>query len=83
MFYLSRAFLFDKTSGKTYQRLMNSREVIARLKREGWQLVHVKGSHHHFKHFEKEGRVTVPHPKKDFPRGTLRSIFRQAGWEWK
>lgn len=61
---------------------MNSREVIAKLKREGWQLVHVKGSHH-YKHFEKSGRVTVPHPKRDLPRGTLRSIFRQAGWEWK
>ncbi|MFO0403632.1 MAG: type II toxin-antitoxin system HicA family toxin, partial [Alphaproteobacteria bacterium] len=25
------------------------------------------------------GRVTVPHPKRDLPLGTLRSIARQAG----
>ncbi|MES2705891.1 MAG: type II toxin-antitoxin system HicA family toxin [Verrucomicrobiota bacterium] len=24
----------------------------------------------------------MPHPKKDFPKGTLRSIFTQAGWPW-
>ncbi|RLC28426.1 MAG: toxin HicA, partial [Deltaproteobacteria bacterium] len=27
--------------------------------------------------------VTVPHPKRDFPIGTLRSIYRQAGWKWR
>ncbi len=62
---------------------MTSREIIARLKREGWQIVHMKGCHHHFKHSEQSGRVTVPHPKKDLPTGTLRSIFRQTGWKWE
>ncbi|MDW8213738.1 MAG: type II toxin-antitoxin system HicA family toxin [Roseiflexaceae bacterium] len=33
-------------------------------------------------HPNKPGRVTVPHPKKDLPVGTLRSIYRQAGWSW-
>jgi predicted RNA binding protein YcfA (HicA-like mRNA interferase family) len=61
---------------------MKSRKVIARLKKDGWLLVHIRGSHYHFKHPEKPGRVTVPHPKKDIPKGTLRSIFRQAGWQW-
>jgi predicted RNA binding protein YcfA (HicA-like mRNA interferase family) len=59
---------------------MNSREIIARLKADGWELVHIRGSHHQYKHPDKPGRVTVPHPKKDLPVGTLRSIFRQAGW---
>jgi len=57
---------------------MTSRDVISRLQEDGWQLVHVKGSHHHFKHPLKKGRVTVPHPKKDIPKGTLRSIYKQA-----
>ena len=61
---------------------MTSREIIARLKKDGWYLVHIRGSHHHFKHPEKSGRVTVPHPKKDLPKGTMRSIFRQAEWPW-
>ena len=61
---------------------MKSSEVISRLKKEGWELVNVRGSHQNFKHPELKGRVTVPHPKKDLPTGTLRSIFKQAGWDW-
>ena len=59
---------------------ISSREVIKRLKKEGWMLVHVVGSHHHYKHRNKRGRVTVPHPKKDLTRQTLSSICGQAGW---
>ena len=29
------------------------------------------------------GKVTVPHPKKDIPVGTLRNIYRQADWQWR
>ncbi len=61
---------------------MSSREVIVKLKTDGWELAHIRGSHQHFKHPAKPGRVTVPHPKKDLPTGTLRSIYRQAGWPW-
>ncbi|MCC5980464.1 MAG: type II toxin-antitoxin system HicA family toxin [Oceanicaulis sp.] len=57
---------------------MDSRSIIAALKREGWELVASKGSHLQFKHPAKPGRVTVPHPKKDVPIGTLRSIEQQA-----
>ena len=28
------------------------------------------------------GHVVVPHPRKDIPIGTLRNIYRQAGWNW-
>jgi predicted RNA binding protein YcfA (HicA-like mRNA interferase family) len=62
---------------------MKSSEVIRRLEEEGWVLHHVKGSHHQFKHETRKGRVTVPHPKKDLPLGTLRNIFKQAGWQWE
>ncbi|MBV9829334.1 MAG: type II toxin-antitoxin system HicA family toxin [Alphaproteobacteria bacterium] len=31
------------------------------------------------KHLIKPGRVTVPHPQKDIPIGTLKSIETQAG----
>ena len=61
---------------------MNSREIIRQLKSDGWVFVHSKGSHQQFKHPTKKGRVTVPHPKKDLPKGTVRSIARQAGWRW-
>jgi predicted RNA binding protein YcfA (HicA-like mRNA interferase family) len=57
---------------------MNSRDVIAALKADGWVQVAQKGSHVQFKHPTKSGRVTVSHPKKDVPIGTLRSIEKQA-----
>lgn len=58
---------------------MSSRDLIARLKREGWVEVNQVGSHKQFRHETKPGRVTVPHPKRDVPIGTLRSIEKQAG----
>jgi len=61
---------------------MTSREIIARLTEDGWVLVQIRGSHHHYKHPAKSGRVTVPHPKKDLPSGTVRNICNQAGWAW-
>lgn len=57
---------------------MTSVDVIRALKADGWTHVRTKGSHHHFRHPSKPGIVTVPHPKKDLPIGTLRSIARQA-----
>jgi len=58
---------------------MNSRSLMNLLEADGWTLVAVKGSHHQFKHPTKPGRVTVPHPQKDIPIGTERSIRAQAG----
>ena len=58
---------------------MNCREIIKVLKRDGWYEVAQAGSHKQFKHPTKAGRVTVPHPKRDIPRGTLKSIEKQAG----
>jgi predicted RNA binding protein YcfA (HicA-like mRNA interferase family) len=50
------------------------------LEEDGWLLVRTRGSHRQYKHPDKPGLVTVPHPKRDLPRGTVRSIFKQAGW---
>jgi predicted RNA binding protein YcfA (HicA-like mRNA interferase family) len=58
---------------------VSSREVIRKLQDDGWELKRVSGSHHHFRHATKQGTVTVPHPKKDLPLGTLKSIERQSG----
>ena len=59
--------------------LMNSREIIQFLRRDGWERVRTRGSHHQFKHPTKPGLVTVPHPKRDLPMGTVKSILKQAG----
>lgn len=58
----------------------NSRKVIRLLEQDGWFLIDVSGDHHQFKHPSKKGRVTVPHPNRDIPIGTVHSIYRQAGW---
>ena len=52
---------------------MNSRDVIKALQRDGWHEVNQVGSHKQFKHATKEGRVTVPHPKRNIPLGNLKS----------
>ena len=57
---------------------MKSTDVIKALASDGCFKVAQKGSHVQFKHPSKPGRVTVPHPKRDIPLGTLRSIERQA-----
>ena len=58
----------------------NSRKIIKMLEKDGWRRVAIKGDHCQFKHPIKPGRVTVPHPSKDIKKGTVMSIYRQAGW---
>lgn len=58
----------------------NSRDIKARLEREGWSLVRINGSHHHFHNPATGKMVVLPHPKKDIPIGTVRDIYRAAGW---
>lgn len=58
----------------------NSRKLIGLLERDGWYRAAQSGSHAQFKHPDRGGRVTVPHPVKDIPIGTVTKIYRQAGW---
>lgn len=58
---------------------LSSREIIKRLRADGWQQVGQTGDHLHFKHPVKPGKVTIPRPRRDMPKGSLRSIERQAG----
>ncbi|KQO51393.1 type II toxin-antitoxin system HicA family toxin [Sphingomonas sp. Leaf257] len=58
---------------------MTSKEVIKRIGSDGWFEVRQSGSHKHFRHPTKPGTATVPHPKREMPIGTLKSIERQTG----
>jgi predicted RNA binding protein YcfA (HicA-like mRNA interferase family) len=58
---------------------MNSKDIIRILELDGWIRHTQKGSHCQYKHPRKKGKVTVPHPKKDLPKKTVQSIFKQAG----
>jgi predicted RNA binding protein YcfA (HicA-like mRNA interferase family) len=55
--------------------LTSSRDVIARLKADGWVLDRVQSSHHHFKKAGVPEIATVPHPKKDLSLGLVKSIY--------
>lgn len=58
---------------------MDSRTVSRLLEADGWYRVRQVGSHVQLKHPTKPGLVTLPHPKRDIPIGTLASIEKQAG----
>lgn len=57
----------------------SSREVIKILLKDGWYEVSCVGDHHQYKHPTKPGRVTITHPRKDIPIGTLKNIEKQSG----
>lgn len=60
---------------------MTVRDLLKILKNDGWTIIEPrkKGSHIQLRHPIKSGKVTVPSHGGDIPKGTLNSIFRQAG----
>ncbi|WP_143890477.1 type II toxin-antitoxin system HicA family toxin [Tepidimonas alkaliphilus] len=58
---------------------MNSRELIRLLEAHGWTLRAVKGSHPIFRHADRPGHLSVPHPKKDLGAGLVHKLLKQAG----
>lgn len=57
----------------------SSREVLEILKKDGWYEVGCDGDPHQLKHPVKKGKVTITHPRKDIPEGTLKNISKQSG----
>ena len=59
---------------------MTFREIEKIIKADGWILKSVEGSHFHYKHPVKPGKVTIPkHGNRDLHKKTVDSILRQAG----
>ncbi|MCR4747364.1 MAG: type II toxin-antitoxin system HicA family toxin [Clostridiales bacterium] len=58
---------------------MRYREVVRILKKNGWYICDVSGSHVQFLHPVKKGRVTVPCHNGDIKKGILHSIETQSG----
>jgi predicted RNA binding protein YcfA (HicA-like mRNA interferase family) len=61
--------------------LRDSRDIIRRLTSDGFEHKSTRGSHYKFVHPTLRRMVIVPHPRKDIPAGTVRSIYQQAGWK--
>lgn len=63
---------------------MKVRDVRKLIEADGWYYIGSTGSHHHFKHATKKGKVTIPGKESDeiHPK-TLASILSQAQIERK
>ncbi len=57
---------------------MNAKEIIKTLKRNNWQIVRIRGSHHLLSNGLKTVSVPV-HGKKDIGIGLLKAIEKQTG----
>ncbi len=65
-----------------YHVKMNGKEVIKKLKANGWFVKRIRGSHY----MMSDGSKTVPvavHRGKDIPIGTLKSIEKSTGVKLK
>jgi predicted RNA binding protein YcfA (HicA-like mRNA interferase family) len=58
---------------------MTVREILKILHDDGWKEFEQNGSHIQLKHETKPGKVTVPNHKGDLKKGTVHSVYRQAG----
>lgn len=58
---------------------MRAREVEKIIKSDGWYYVKQVGSHRHYKHPTKSGKVTIPFHTGDVDKGTVKSILSLAG----
>ena len=62
-----------------HQRRRPLHELPEFLRRDGWRVCKVRGSHHVLRHRVKRGHVSVPHPREDLGPGLVRILLRQAG----
>ena len=46
---------------------------------DGWVFKSQEGSHRHYKHLTKKGKVTIPFHCKDLTKAVENSIMKQAG----
>ncbi len=60
---------------------MTAKELIRKPERNGWRLSRTRGSHRVYEHSTKPGIIVVAFHAGDVPKGTLRSILKQAGLE--
>ena len=57
---------------------MTAKEILKKLKNDGWVEKGQKGSHRHFVHPSKSGKITVPIHSGDLKPKVADSILKQA-----
>jgi predicted RNA binding protein YcfA (HicA-like mRNA interferase family) len=58
---------------------MKPREMEDEVLADGWYFKNQKGSHKHYKHPTKPGKVSIPFHPRDLYKREVSSIRRQAG----
>lgn len=58
---------------------MRFKEIEKMLLDDGWTYKNAKGSHNHYIHPVKKGKVTIPNHPGDLDPRTVKSILKQAG----
>ncbi len=56
-----------------------AKELEKLIKKDGWIFKAQEGSHRHYIHPFKKGKVTIPFHSKDIAKATEISILKQAG----
>lgn len=59
---------------------LKPRELEKLILSVGWKFKSQEGSHRHYIHPSRPGKVTIPFHCKDIPKGTEKAILRQAGF---
>lgn len=62
-----------------YNMPIKPRELEKEILDDGWIFKSQEGSHRHYIHPKKKGKVTIPFHSKDIPKKTENSIRKQAG----
>ncbi len=58
---------------------LKPREMEKIIMDDGWRFKSQEGSHRHYTHPKKPGKVTIPFHCKDVSKKVEKSILRQAG----
>ena len=59
---------------------VTGKDVLRALQRVGWNVFHIRGSHHRLRHNETGRKVTLPiHAGKTLRRGTLAVVLEKTG----
>lgn len=58
---------------------MTAKEIEKIIKGDGWYLCNIIGSHHHYKHPIKQGKVTIPFHGGDIKKARLKVLRSKRG----
>lgn len=59
--------------------MVRFKEIEKILLADGWRFKNARGSHNHYIHPTKPGKVTIPNHPGDLDPRTVKSILKQAG----